>query len=46
MLENEPAQLAEWIIATQRHKPGNLMPSFPLPDDDLQALIAYMESLE
>lgn len=46
VMENEPAQLAEWIVATQRHKPGNLMPSFPLAGEDLQALIAYLESLE
>lgn len=45
-LDNEPQQLADWVTSTQRHKPGSLMPSVPLSDADLAALLAYLKLLE
>jgi cytochrome c oxidase subunit 2 len=44
-LTNTPEHLATWIQDPQRSKPGNQMPPNPLPPDDIQALIAYLESL-
>ena len=46
VLDNDPDNLADWIRSTQRHKPGNMMPNVTLDDDDLAALIAYLEQLE
>jgi cytochrome c oxidase subunit II len=38
--------LAEWIVANQRLKPGNLMPQFEhYSREELQALAAYLEAL-
>lgn len=44
-LPNTPENLASWIRDPQRIKPGNQMPPNPLAADDLQALVAYMETL-
>jgi len=44
-LPNTQENLAEWIIDSQRFKPGNLMPPMPMPDQDLQDLLAYLETL-
>ena len=44
-LPNTPENLAAWIRDPQRVKPGNQMPPNPLTDDDLQALVAYLETL-
>ena len=45
-LRNEPGQLAGWILDSQSIKPGNRMPPNSLRGDDLQALLAYLESLK
>ncbi|HXW00915.1 MAG TPA: cytochrome c oxidase subunit II, partial [Anaerolineae bacterium] len=45
-LENNQNNLAGWIIDPQNIKPGNLMPSTDLSENELQALLAYLESLE
>jgi cytochrome c oxidase subunit 2 len=45
-LPNTPGHLAAWIIDPQHIKPGNKMPPNHLNPDDLQALLAYLESLE
>src|ERR1044072_6978616 len=37
--------LAGWIINSQEIKPGNRMPPVPLPPEDLQSLLSYLESL-
>jgi cytochrome c oxidase subunit 2 len=37
--------LAQWIADSQSIKPGNRMPPNPLPPDDLQALLTYLETL-
>ena len=44
-LPNTPDNLAAWIRDPQRVKPGNQMPPNPLAAEDLQALVAYLETL-
>jgi cytochrome c oxidase subunit II len=44
-LPNTSDNLATWIRDPQRVKPGNQMPANPLAADDLQALVAYLETL-
>jgi cytochrome c oxidase subunit II len=45
-LPNTRGHRAGWITDPQRQKPGNSMPPIVLPPDDLQALLAYLDSLE
>jgi cytochrome c oxidase subunit 2 len=45
-LPNTPGHLAAWIIDPQHIKPGAKMPPNHLDPDDLQPLLAYLESLE
>jgi cytochrome c oxidase subunit 2 len=45
-LANNPGNLAGWIIDPQHIKPGNLMPSTSLTGDELQALLAYLATLQ
>ena len=45
-IENTPANLTAWITDSQRIKRGNVMPPFALSADDMQALVAYLESLK
>lgn len=45
-ISNAPGSLAGWITDPQRIKPGVRMPANPLPPDDLQALVAYLRSLQ
>ena len=42
---NRRGDLASWIVDSQSIKPGNLMPPMQLSAKDLEALIAYLESL-
>jgi cytochrome c oxidase subunit 2 len=44
-LPNTADNLADWIRDPQRVKPGNQMPPNLLAADDLQALVAYLETL-
>jgi cytochrome c oxidase subunit 2 len=44
-LPNTPAHLAAWVRDSQASKPGNQMPPNPLNPIDLQALVAYLETL-
>jgi cytochrome c oxidase subunit II len=46
VLPNDTGNLAAWILDPQSVKPGNAMPGTDLAGDDLQALLAYLESLE
>jgi cytochrome c oxidase subunit II len=47
VLENTPENLRAWLIDPQRSKPGALMPGYvDLPDDDLRALVDYLEGLK
>ena len=43
---NTPGYLAGWISDPQHVKPGNRMPPTGLTGEDLQAVLAYMETLK
>jgi cytochrome c oxidase subunit 2 len=45
-LSNTPEHLAAWIRDPQSIKPGNQMPPTPLSREDLQALVAYLRTLQ
>jgi cytochrome c oxidase subunit 2 len=45
-LPNTPTELKAWIADPQRKKPGANMPAHPLPDEDLDALVAYLGTLK
>lgn len=45
-LPNNIGNLAGWIEDSQHIKPGNEMPPNPLSGDDLNALLAYLTSLQ
>lgn len=45
-IPNAIGHMAGWIVDPQSIKPGNNMPSNPLPSDDLEALVAYLQSLK
>ena len=42
---NTPGYLAGWIANPQHLKPGSKMPATGLSSDDLQAVLAYLETL-
>lgn len=46
MLEYSLGQEGIWIMHSQEIKPGNLMPSFELSDEELGALLAYIDTLK
>jgi cytochrome c oxidase subunit II len=46
VLPNTPESLASWIADPQRYKPGTNMPSIPMSSQDLQAIVAYLETLK
>lgn len=43
--ENTPTNLRLWIQAPDAIKPGSLMPAMKLSDEDLTAVVNYMETL-
>jgi cytochrome c oxidase subunit 2 len=45
-LPNTEEWLRRWIINAPSLKPGSLMPAMPLPDDQVAALVAYLQSLK
>jgi cytochrome c oxidase subunit 2 len=45
-LLNTPENLSDWIADPQKFKPGVNMPAHLLIDDDLRALVAYLETLK
>ncbi len=45
-VENTPENLARWIPDASSLKPGVLMPAIPISHSDLEAVVAYLESLE
>ena len=45
MFPNTPDYLRRWISDAPSLKPGSLMPAMLLPDDELAALVAYLQSL-
>ncbi len=45
MLPHTPENLARYLHDPQEVKPGVLMPNFRLQEWEVQALVAYLESL-
>ncbi len=45
-LPNTEEWLRRWITNAPGLKPGSLMPAMPLPDDQVAALVAYLQSLQ
>jgi cytochrome c oxidase subunit II len=45
-LPNTQTNLASWVLAPQRVKPGSMMPATPLAPGDLAALTTYLASLQ
>ena len=43
-LDNTPANLAAWLHDPNNFKPGSNMPNFKLSDDEVRALVAYLET--
>jgi cytochrome c oxidase subunit 2 len=46
MFEMNRGTLAGWIANSQGMKPGNLMPPIKMSPEDLQAVVAYLETLK
>src|SRR5438067_10685569 len=46
VLPNDAGAMRAWLDDPQRYKPGSLMPRVPLAAADLDALVAYLESLK
>lgn len=45
-LENNPHDLSVWLHDPPAVKPGSIMPNLHLTDDQVNALVAYLESLK
>jgi cytochrome c oxidase subunit 2 len=45
-LPNTRGHLGGWVLDPQTPKPGNRMPPNPLPPDEFQVLLSYLDSLE
>lgn len=45
-LRNTREHLAQWVVDSQRAKPGNRMPPHPIAAADLEPLLEYLESLQ
>jgi cytochrome c oxidase subunit II len=45
-IPNGASSLRDWIVDNQHIKPGNEMPDIRLPGSQLDALVAYLESLK
>jgi cytochrome c oxidase subunit 2 len=46
ILENTPDQLREWLKDPPAVKPGSIMPNLGLNNDELDQLVAYLQSLK
>jgi cytochrome c oxidase subunit II len=44
-LTNNKGNLAGWVVDAQHVKPGSLMPNIYINSEDLQNLLAYLETL-
>jgi len=44
VLENTPPNMAKWLKNPQAVKPGSNMPNFNLTDQEIKALVAYLEA--
>ena len=45
VIANNPTNMRRWITDSQSIKPGNKMPSIQIPPDQVDQLVAYLESL-
>jgi cytochrome c oxidase subunit 2 len=45
-LPNTPEHMEAWVRDPQASKPGNQMPPNPLAPDEIQALVAYLGTLQ
>jgi cytochrome c oxidase subunit II len=45
-IPNDPEALAEWLRDPQHVKPGNRMPDLELSEDEIDDLVAYLQSLK
>jgi cytochrome c oxidase subunit 2 len=45
-LQNTPEELARWLADPEGVKPGSKMPDYRLSDEQIEDLVAYLESLE
>jgi len=45
-IPNTPSYLSRWVVDSQHYKPGNEMPDLQLTGAQLNALVAYLESLK
>ena len=45
-MPNTRGHLGGWLVDPQRIKPGNPLPPQALGSEDLNALVAYLESLD
>jgi cytochrome c oxidase subunit 2 len=45
-IPNRRGYLARWIVDSQHYKPGNQMPNFHLSQEQVRALVAYLEGLK
>jgi cytochrome c oxidase subunit 2 len=46
VLDNNPQELATWLHNPPGVKPGSIMPNLGLTDDQVNSLVAYLESLK
>ncbi len=46
VLENTPENLAVWLADPPAVKPGSIMPNLGLSQDNIQALVAYLQALK
>jgi cytochrome c oxidase subunit 2 len=46
VIDNTPANMRLWLKSPQHVKPGALMPDFPLTDEQLDQLAAYLSALQ
>ena len=42
---NNPENLTKWLTDPPKEKPGSVMPKLGLSDDEIRALVAYLETL-
>ena len=45
-ITNTPENLRQWVKDPQAAKPGSLMPSLQLTDQELGQVVSYLESLQ
>ena len=46
LVDNTPENLAAWLSDPQSLKPGTLMPNFQFTNEEVQQLVAYLETLK